>query len=147
MTRDQIEIRLQKSGVAGRVWGRNGAEAVAEVEGFLGQPLALDLKHFIEGVGNVSIGPFDVVLAGNEAGTYGAVTESQGLPVDLGRALKLLDHAGESYIYFPKDGTIAAFEGTCLHHGTETLRFSNLAAFLDWLFEEAAAMQSDGKTE
>ena len=93
------------------------------------------------------IGPFNVVVAGDQDGLMSCVTETIGIrhSIDprIGPAVKIFDHAGESYFYVSESESIKSYDSLNVTAGDETGNFGSLAEFLDFLFEEACGAEGD----
>lgn len=136
-------MRLRESSLSGAPWGCSGAAAVERLQRGLNVELKHEILEFVNDVGNLRVGPFNIVLGGDEIGSFSAVTETRELwkrssiLKDLA-ALKLMEHAGEVYIYFSDTGIVCAYDIIRPVPGEETLSWVSFDLFLDWLFVEAA---------
>ena len=144
-TLEEVNKRLHQAGLAGESWGMRGAQAVDRIEHGLDKRLGNDLRAFVIGVGNVRVDPFEVLMAGDDAGTMSAVTETLRLwrenPSQTG--IQVMSHAGEVYLYYPETERVCAYDALRPIMGEETLAWDNFGCFMDWVFAEAAAMSKD----
>ncbi|WP_221032741.1 hypothetical protein [Actomonas aquatica] len=143
MTKSEMQQKLRSNGLEGRVWGRVGPEELRPLVDYIGTALPQDMEAFVVGVGNATVGPFNIVLAGSDDGSFSALTESRNLPPEMAPALKVMEHAGESYVYLPLEGRLFAYDSNALSKGNETLHFASFSAFLEWIFKEARAALDD----
>jgi len=145
LTRTLLERSLQENGLQGRCWGRVGSAAVHDLEAGLGRALVGDLRVFAENVGNLLVDPFNVITTGDEAGHMTCVTETRTLRIEGtdfdGGVVKIMDHAGESYLFLDESGAVETFESSCVAVGQATQRFADLASFVDWVLSEAIEFQ------
>jgi len=147
LTRAHMERRLQDYGLQGRCWGRFGSAAVDELEAGFGHSLVDDLRDFAENVGNLLVDPFNIIITGDEAGHMTCVTETRGIRIkgagfDRG-VVKIMDHAGESYLVLGGSGAVEAFDSLNVAADQATQRFSGLASFIDWIISEAIQFQHE----
>lgn len=143
MKRWEIIRRLEKAQIIGSAWGDHGESALARIESSLGKPITGDFAIFIKEIGNLRIGPFSLIVGGSDDQSLSALSESRGLPEDILPALKIMEHAGEAYLYLPEKGAVHAFDLSAIQEGYETLRFPSFAQFVDWLFEQASEEKND----
>ena len=137
--RTKLDRKLSKAGVGGRFWGQVGRSAVTTIEERLGFGLDNDMDSFAEFIGNVQIGPIEILVTGAETADFNVVTETATLPLteaQVGRVLKIGDHAGESYLYDIKDHTVSVYDSFDLEN--PTMHFADLETFLDWTISFAA---------
>lgn len=148
--REWLDAQQATSGVEVRVWGRQGADARTDIERELDVTLDEEIGSFVETVGNASIGPFMVVVAGSDDGAMSAITETRtcreaanAMPSHLVKVMD--DEAGGSYFYNATSGEVEVFESIPLNPDP-TLRmraFDGFDKFLEWVFQEAK-LQSEG---
>lgn len=141
----EITERLRKAGLSGRTWGFRGDEAIKRLERGLDISLGVELRDFVAAVGNLMIVPFEVVLAGDDAGRYSAVTQTRALwkcrpALESSRAIQIMDHAGQVYLYFPQDGRVCAYDSLRPVPGEEVSVWSSFDQFIEWVFAEAKAI-------
>lgn len=142
----KVAKRLIDAGVSGRVWGLRGPEAVARIERGLGVALGEQLRHFVSAVGNVMVSPFEIVLGGDDAGRYSAVTQTQMLwneypALKQSKLVQVMDYAGEVYLYHPEDERVSAYDSLRPVLGEETFSWNSSEEFIGWLFDEAKHMK------
>jgi hypothetical protein len=142
--RKWIAEKQSTSGVEVRVWGRQGAHQRMEIERELGVTLGEEIASFVETIGNASIGPFMVVLAGSDDGAMSAITETRtcretanAMPMHLVKVMD--DEAGGSYFYNAKSDEVEVFESVPLNPDplSQMRVFAGFDRFLEWTFEEA----------
>lgn len=147
VSREAIEARLHEAGIKGQCWGRRGVACLTQIESTLSLTLPAELGQFAIAVGNANIGPYAFILSGNEDQTMSCLTETaairQFVDETLGPVLKILDHAGESYLYVFEAGSIKAYDSRNMSAGLETSEFASLAQLLDFAFGEAAALTTN----
>ena len=145
-TCDWIYEKKASSGVDVRVWGQRGRESCSEIEDGLEVTLGDELESFVETVGNVSIGPFMLAIAGGVGSEMSAIAETKAsresarLPLSL---VKIMDHAGESYFYDTLSFEVVVFDSLNIDRSMPTLSFGSFDEFLNWLFEEARRQLED----
>jgi hypothetical protein len=144
----EITDRLRKEGLSGRTWGFRGDEAIKRLEGGLNISLGIELREFVSNIGNLMIAPFEVVLAGDDAGRYSAVTQTRALwksrpALERSRAIQIMDHAGEVYLYLPQDGRVCSYDAFRPVPGEEVSVWSSFDQFIEWLFAEAKAIAQE----
>jgi len=144
-TRAILERRLQENGLQGGCWGRLGSAAVRKLEGELGRELEREIRDFAENVGNLLVDPFNVVITGNDGAGMTCVSETRNLHIEKPgldeRVVKIMDHAGESYLFLEESGAVEAFDSFCVVAGQATQRFVDFGSFLEWVFAEALQFQ------
>lgn len=142
--RKWIAEKQNATGVEVRVWGRHGAHPRVEIERELAVTLGEEIAFFVETIGNASIGPFMVVLAGSEDGAMSAITATRtcretanAMPMHLVKVMD--DEAGGSYFYNAKSHEVEVFESVPLHPDpiSRIHVFAGFDRFLEWAFEEA----------
>lgn len=147
-----IDEKQSVSGVEVRVWGRQGVDPRRDIERELGVTLGKEIAAFVETVGNASIGPFMVVVAGSDDGAMGAITETRScretasaMPVHLVKVMD--DQAGGSYFYNAKSGEVEVFESVPLDPDLHSRMrvFPGFDKFLEWAFEEAKLQSEDNE--
>lgn len=150
--REWVDERQATSGVEVRVWGRQGTDPRTDIERELGVTLGEEIGSFVETVGNASIGPFMVVVAGSDDGAMSAITETRtcretanAMPTHLVKVMD--DEAGGSYFYNAKTGEVEVFESVPLNPDP-SLRmrvFDGFDKFLEWAFQEAKLQSEDSE--
>jgi|WetSurMetagenome_2_1015567.scaffolds.fasta_scaffold628432_1 hypothetical protein len=141
----EISDRIREEGLSGRTWGFRGDEAIKRLEGGLEISLGAGLREFVAGVGNLMLAPFEVVITGDDAGRYSAVTQTRALwkchpALESSRAVQIMDHAGQVYLYFPQDGRVCAYDSLRPVSGEEISVWSSFEQFIEWVFAEANAI-------
>jgi len=145
-----LEARARELGLEGSVWGLRGLAAIERIERGLGVTLSRSIREFVTEVGNFSVGPFEIVVGGDESGSYSAVTQTMPL-WEINPGLKsncpvqIMIHAGEIYLNWPETDSILAYDSMRPVVGEETMKWDTFAAFLDWLFQEAVAIEKCNK--
>lgn len=136
-------------GVQARSWGSSGHPSLESIERELEVRLGSQIADFVETLGNVSVGPFLIAVAGNERGEMSSVTETKAarticatLPHEY---VKVMDHAGESYFYDSRTGGVYAFDSLNVNLSMKTLSFDDFDRFLEWAFEETKLQSEDGR--
>jgi len=142
-TRDELSRQIEEKRLTGACWGRIGRRARIELEQELGIVLDGELGEFAENVGNFRVNPFNVLVTGDENALLTAASETRSLRASPCFHLphtyvKIMDHAGESYLYDAATGRVVAYESLNATLGSETLTWPNFRAFLEWLIEEAS---------
>jgi hypothetical protein len=147
VNRKWFEEQTEMSHVKSRIWGRCGEDACSEIESELGVQLGDEISDFIGTVGNASVGPFMLTIAGSDDRSMSAITETKTCRADVGtmpvQFVKIMDHAGESYFYNAESGTVEAYDSLNVNPSMCTLRFDGFEAFLKWLFKEAKSQSED----
>lgn len=147
LSREAIDARLHEAGIKGQCWGCRGLASLTRIESVLSLTLPVELMQFAIAVGNANIGPYAFILSGHEDQTISCVTETaairQFVDETLGPVLKILDHAGESYLYVFDADSIKAYDSLNMSAGLETSEFTSLAQLLDFAFDEAAALTTN----
>jgi len=142
-TRAEIEERLKHAGLEGQCWGRVGSKVVCELETSLGFSLSENVRLFGEQIGNLMVDPFNIIITGGEEYGLTCVTESHtiGIIDDNARiaGVKIMDHAGESYVAIKNTDIIEAYDSVGLKNGEWTLHFNSFLDFIEWVFAEAKA--------
>ncbi|HUU83203.1 MAG TPA: hypothetical protein VM243_06830 [Phycisphaerae bacterium] len=115
------------------------------VERGLSIRLGQQLRGFTTGIGNLRVDPFNIVVAGDDEGRFSTVTETQCLwsenpPLRKAKFVKLMEHAGEIYLYNPDTERVAAYDAFRPVTGEETLTWESFDQFVEWVFEEARAI-------
>jgi len=132
---------LLSNDIDGKCWGRTDICFSDEIENFLGSALPPDLRSFSDNVGNAIIGPFNIVISGDQSCVYNSLTESMGLKglfyERIGKALKILDHAGESYLYLVNSQSVVVYDTLNISPNYETMVFPSFSEFMEWVFSEA----------
>ena len=127
--------------IDGKCWGKTDSSFSGKIEKFLGSVLPPDLQSFSDYVGNAIIGPFNIVVSGDQNCVYNSLTESMGLKglynERIGKALKLLDHAGESYLYLANSRSVVVYDTLNISPNCEIMVFSSFSDFMEWVFSEA----------
>jgi hypothetical protein len=141
--------KLREGGLYCEAWGIRGERAAADLENALSVKLPSAVATFVEELGNLRIDPFDVCIAGDSAGTIGAVAATKSLQETSGEPLPLdcmqiMEHAGEVYILRAATGAVAAYEALRVVQGHETLEWACFKDFLDWVVVEAQRFQYAG---
>ena len=134
--------RLRREGLSARTWGYRGDEAVERLERGLDLSLGPGLREFVVEAGNLMVAPFEVVLGGDDAGRYSAVTQSRALwkfrpALGTSKAIQLMDHAGQVYLYFPHDGHVRAYDALRPVPGEEVSAWGTFDQFVEWVIAEA----------
>lgn len=139
---DELEVEF-------RIWGERGRSIRESIEQQLDVRLGKEIANFIESVGNVSIGPFLIAVAGNDQGQMSAVTETNSVRADCPELpthfVKVMDHAGESYFYDTDSDQVHAFDSLNIDPAMKTLSFDGFDKFLEWAFEEAKLQSEDSR--
>jgi hypothetical protein len=134
-------------GQEARIWGRRGTDVRDQICDELGVTLDDEISSFICTVGNVSIAPFLVSIAGGNDGAMGAIERTKSLrevePSLPPFLIQIMDQAGELYLYNDKNGTVAAYDMLNLDPTMKTLSFSSFDEFLTWVFKEASLQADD----
>ena len=147
MKEDSIISQATRRGLRAEPWGARGPQSYADLEALLGVQLGPQLREFILELGNLRVDPFSILVAGDTARRVSASLETRYLwerSSDLKtiRAVAVMEHAGEAYVYLPHTEEVVAYDSAFLNLGEETRRFASFGAFLDWILDEAAAFQS-----
>ena len=145
---DEIIRKLRETSLSGGPWGYRGPEALERIERGLGAELGHQLRQFVLNVGNLRIDPFNIIVAGDEAGRLSAVTETcrawENNPAMKARkAVQVMAHAGEVYLYYPENEHVSAYDALRPVVGEETLSWESFRLFLDWVVTEAEATMDD----
>lgn len=145
---DEIAQKLHEASLSGGPWGYRGPGALERIERGLGVELGHQLRGFVLGLGNLRIDPFSIIVAGDDAGKLSALTEThrlwEGNPVLQARkAVQVMAHAGEVYLYYPDSEHVAAYDALRPVAGEETLSWESFKLFLDWVVTEAEATMND----
>jgi hypothetical protein len=132
-----------------RTWGSSGRSAREAIEEQLDVQLGDEIGEFVETIGNASIGPFMIVVAGDEQGQMSAVTETnvaRSVRAELPREyIKVMDHAGESCFYDARSEGVFAFDSLNIDPAMKTLSFDGFDKFFEWAFEEAKLQSEDNE--
>lgn len=149
-----IDKKQSISGVEVRIWGRKGYKPRREIERELGITLTEEIADFVETIGNASIGPFMVIVAGSNDGAISSITEtiacreiSNSMPIHLVKVMD--DEAGCSYFYNASSGKVEVFESVPLNFDPRSrIRvFDGFDKFLEWVFEEAKIQSENEDNE
>ena len=144
-SREQIEKRLINQGLQGRTWGRRGHEVVQKLEAELKFSLDLDLALFAESIGNLMVDPFSIIVTGDTYGEMTCLTESKNIGLldssSRIKGIKIMDHAGESYIYIRGKSVVNVYDSMYLDSNNIIMQFNNLSQFIDWIIKEAKLIQ------
>lgn len=148
--RRELERRIKVASLTGGCWGQAGLEAARRIEECLNVRLGTDIRTFTINVGNLRIDPFNIIIAGDEAGCMDAVTETlslrEGGPATAAMdAVKIMDHAGEIYLYHPEGESVAAYDSLRPFRKEETMRWESFEEVVDWVFREAEEMKKDDR--
>jgi hypothetical protein len=143
MTPDEVISQLTNMGLDGAPMGERGSQVVQRIECELSIKLPDDMKSFIENVGNVGIGPFLIVFGGVDG--RAAIEETKKLNIDslLGSAFLIMEYAGESTLFVPRNGCISAYDSFYMMQGQELRKHETFSEFLDWVFREAKLMKAN----
>ena len=135
----------QKSGV----WGCRGRRAAADIKSELGFPLPDRIRDFVVEFGNVNLAPFQLVVAGNQDGTFNCVTETRMLrdwhPATPDSYVQIMDYARVVYCaaaYGDKAGRVISWDHHYLPSEQTILdEFSTFDDFILWLIAEAKEIE------
>lgn len=146
--RDETTRKLREASLSGGPWGDRGPEALERIEHGLGAKLGHQLRQFVLNVGNLRIDPFNIIVAGDEAGTLSALTETHPVwernpALQARKDVQVMAHAGEVYLYYPENEHVAAYDALRPVAREETLSWESLKLFLDWVVTEAEAAMND----
>ena len=142
--RAALHDKLRDGRLEGECWGKTGASVSREIESALKVKMSAQLQEFANFVGNVIVGPFSIVVSGDDGGRFSSISETAALEVldsSLCPIIKIMDHAGESYIYRESDESIESYDSLNVSAGMATQRFESFALFVDWIFHEASRMR------
>lgn len=144
-SREKIEKRLVSEGIEGQIWGRRGPEVVRELEEQVNFSFHPDLALFAQFIGNLMVNPFNILVTGDENGEITCVTESEQLGIldnkSKIKGIKIMDHAGESYIWIKNSNVINVYESIYLDENNVLMKFCSLSDMIDWIIKEAKLIQ------
>jgi hypothetical protein len=144
---------IQEFNGLAKVWGHRGEHVVIAIELELGVQIPQSVRNFVVEFGNVNLSPFQVVIAGNETGTYSCVTETRALrkryPSIPRHYIKVMDYAGVIYCVVTdssKAGKVISWDE---HYppveGSLLKEFSSFDDFIEWLIAEARSITLDSQ--
>lgn len=151
-TMQEVVKRLRQESLQGEPWGIKGDRAVGRVEGELAVHLGQQLRGFVREVGNLRVAPFNIVVAGDAEGLFSAVTQTRltwtkHSDLRQGQLIKLMEHAGEDYLYNPVKERVCAYDAIQPIPGEETMYWDTFNAFVAWVFGEAKALQHESEAK
>jgi hypothetical protein len=147
--REAIRESSYKSGA----WGLRGERAITDIESQLGVQFPDSVRDFIREFGNVNLSPFQVVIAGNETGTYSCVTESYALrkwhPSIPDNYVKIMGYAGVVYCVVTSGSRTGRVISWDEHYppveGSILKEFSSFEGFIEWLIAESRSIALDNR--
>lgn len=145
-TIQEVLRHLRHESLRSEPWGISGDRAVSRVEGELGVRLEQQLRDFVREVGNLRVAPFSILIAGDEEGLYSAVTQTRPLwtkhpPLGQRGLIKVMEHAGEDYLYDPTNERVCAYDALHSVGGAETMCWDTFSGFVEWVVDEAKLLQ------
>lgn len=146
---DWLESKSREFNVDMRIWGASGPDLRRELESRVGVAFTDPISQFIENIGNVSLGHFQLIVGGDDEGQMSVATETESARKQdhfLHKGfLKIMDHAGESYFFDVGSNVVLAFDSMNTGEGMQTMEFPDFQKFIEWLFSEAKASSEDDR--
>lgn len=135
----ELGVRIER-------WGQSGDNVLETIEQELGVRVGKQMRTFVSQYGNLRIPPFSVSVAGDLEQRTGTLVESREVwkssdYMKAASGLAIMDHAGETYFYFPMTEAVSSFDSMYVSPGEETEKWSSFSEFLDWIVKEAKLFQ------
>ena len=96
--RRKLEEMLNQGNIRFRFWGRRGKHVVNELEEQLNFKFSDEVRFFIEEIGNLDLGSYDVIISGDEEGSCNSISESEQVGLfnknQPSKGVKIMDSGG-----------------------------------------------------